>query len=44
MKDSPSDVGFPEVVGKKKAIVTTPEEAAEHRAFVNMHVYRNRII
>ncbi|MBQ1636225.1 MAG: MFS transporter [Bacteroidales bacterium] len=44
MKDSPSDVGFPEVVGKKKAIVTTPEEAAEHRAFVNKHVYRNRII
>ncbi|MBQ4200826.1 MAG: MFS transporter, partial [Bacteroidales bacterium] len=44
MKDSPSDVGFPEVVGKKKAIVTTPEEAAEHRVFVNKHVYRNRII
>ena len=44
MKDSPSDVGFPEVVGKKKAIVTTPEEAAEHKAFVNKHVYRNRII
>lgn len=44
MKDSPSDVGLPEVVGKKKAIVTTPEEAAEHRAFVNQHVFRNRII
>ena len=44
MKDSPSDVGLPEVVGKKKAIVTTPEEAAEHKAFVNKHVYRNRII
>lgn len=44
MKDSPSDVGLPEVVGKKKAIVKTPEEAAEHTAFVNKHVYRNRII
>lgn len=44
MKDSPSDVGLPEVVGKKKAIVTTPEEAAEHRAFVNKHVYGNRVI
>ena len=44
MKDSPSDVGLPEVVGKKKAIVTTPEEAAEHKAFVNKHVYSNRII
>lgn len=44
MKDSPSDVGLPEVVGKKKAIVTTPEEAAEHKAFVNKHVYRNRVI
>ena len=44
MKDSPSDVGLPEVVGKKKAIVTTPEEAAEHKAFVNQHVYRNRVI
>lgn len=44
LKDSPSDVGLPEVVGKKKAVVTTPEEAAEHKAFVNKHVYRNRII
>ncbi len=44
LKDSPSDVGLPEVVGKKKAIVTTPEEAAEHKAFVNKHVYGNRII
>ena len=44
MKDSPSDVGLPEVVGKKKAIVTTPEEAAEHKAFVRKHVYGNRVI
>ena len=43
-KDSPSDVGLPEVVGKKKAIVTTPEEAAEHKAFVRKHVYGNRVI
>lgn len=44
LKDSPSDVGLPEVVGKKKAIVTTPEEAAAHKEFVSRHVYRNRII
>lgn len=44
LKDSPSDVGLPEVVGKKKAIVSTPEEAAEHNAFVKKHVYRNKII
>lgn len=44
LKDSPSDVGLPEVVGKKKAMVTTPEEAAEHKAFVSKHVYRNRVI
>ncbi|MBQ5984369.1 MAG: MFS transporter [Bacteroidales bacterium] len=45
LKDSPSDVGLPEIVGKKKkAIVTTPEEAAEHAAFVRKHVYGNRII
>ena len=43
-KDSPSDDGLPEVVGKKKAIVTTPEESAEHNAFVKKHVYGNRII
>lgn len=44
VKDSPSDVGFPELGGKKKAQVTSPEEAAEHRAFVMKHVYRNRVI
>jgi len=44
LKDSPSDVGFPEVAGKKKAVVSTPEEVAEHKAFVNKHVYRNRVI
>lgn len=44
MKDSPSDVGFEEIVGKKKAIVTTPEESAEYHAFVKKHVYGNRVI
>ncbi len=44
MKDSPSDVGLPEVVGKKKAIVTTDAEKAEHNAYVKKHVYGNRII
>jgi len=44
VKDSPSDLGFPEVVGKKKVIVQTPEEVAEHRAFVSKQVYRNRVI
>lgn len=44
MKDSPSDAGFPEIVGKKKAIVKNAEEAKEHAAFVYKHVYTNRII
>lgn len=44
LKDDPTEVGFEPVVGKKKAIVTTPQEAAEHKAFVNKHVYRNRVI
>lgn len=44
LKDSPSDAGFPEIVGKKKAVVSSPEEIAEHKAFVNKHVYRNRVI
>ncbi|MBQ0081250.1 MAG: MFS transporter [Alistipes sp.] len=44
VKDSPSDAGFPELEGRKKAQVTTPEEAQEHKDFVNKHVYRNRVI
>ena len=44
LKDSPSDVGLPEIVGKKKNQVSTPEEAAEHTAFVKKHVYANRVI
>lgn len=43
-KDSPSDVGLPEVVGEKKAIVQTPEEKAEYKSFVNKYVYKNNII
>lgn len=44
VKDSPSDVGLPEVVGKKKAIVQTPEEKAEYKEFVRRKVYTNRLI
>lgn len=44
MKDSPSDVGLPEVVGKKKAIVQTPEEKAEYKQFVLRRVYKNPVI
>lgn len=44
LKDSPSDVGFPEVVGKKKAVVTNAEEDAAHKAFVKKHVYSNPVI
>jgi len=44
VKDSPSDVGLPEVVGKKKNVVSSPEEIAEHKAFVNRQVYKNKVI
>lgn len=44
LKDSPSDVGLPEVVGKKKVIVKTPEESAEYKAFVRRKVFGNRLI
>lgn len=44
VKDSPSDVGFPEIVGKKKAIVKTPEEKAEYKVFVRKQVYKNPVI
>lgn len=45
LRDCPSDVGLPEVVGDgKKAVVTTPEEAAAHKEYVKKHVYRNRVI
>ena len=44
LKDSPSDVGLPEVVGKKKAMVQSAEDAAEHKAFVRKHVFMNPVI
>lgn len=44
LKDSPTDVGLPEVVGEKKAIVQTEEEKAEYKGFVREYVYRNPII
>lgn len=44
LKDSPTDVGLPEVVGKNKAIVKTPEEKAEYKVFVSRRVYRNPVI
>lgn len=42
--DSPSDVGLPEVVGKKKAIVQSDEDKAEYKVFVKKHVFRNPVI
>ena len=44
LKDSPSDVGLPEVMGEKKVIVRTPEESAEYKAFIRRKVFRNRLI
>ena len=44
MKDSPSDVGLPEVVGEKTKVVKTPQEVAEHKAFVKKQVFANPII
>lgn len=44
IKDSPTDAGFEEVAGGRKEEISTPEQLAEHKAFVNQHVYRSRII
>lgn len=44
LKDSPSDVGLPEVVGDKKTIIRTAEESAEYKAFVRRKVFGNRLI
>jgi len=44
LKDSPSDVGLPEVMGKKNANVRTPEENAEYKAFIRRKVFGNRLI
>ncbi len=43
-KDSPSDVGLPEIMSKKKTIVRTPEESAEYKAFIRRKVFGNRLI
>ena len=42
-KDSPSDVGFEEITGKK-AKVTNAEENDEYKAFIRKQVFGNRII
>jgi len=44
LKDSPSDVGYPEIMGEKKAEVRTPEESAEYKAFIRRKVFGNRLI
>ena len=45
LKNDPTDVGFNPVIGEKKSsAITSPEEIAEHKAFVKKHVYRNRVI
>ena len=44
LKDSPSDVGLPEVMGGKKVIVQTEEEKAEYKAFIRRKVFGNRLI
>lgn len=44
MKDSPSDVGFQEIMGKKKTLVRTAEENAEYKLFVRRKVFRNKLI
>ena len=44
IKNSPSDLGFPEVMGGKKNEVKTPEQKAEYNAFVRRKVFGNRLI
>lgn len=44
VKNSPSEVGLPEVVQKKSATVQTAEEKAEYNAFVRRKVFGNRLI
>ena len=44
LKDSPSDVGLPEIMGEKKAIVRTLEESAEYKAFIRRKVFGNPLI
>ena len=44
MKDSPADVGLPEVAGRKVVSVKTAAEKAAYRSFVREHVFRNPTI
>ena len=44
MKDSPVELGFPEVEGQKVSPVRTPEEKAAYRRFVRVHVLCNPTI
>ena len=44
MKDSPGEVGFPEVEGRRIALVRTPEERNAYRRFVRLHVLANPTI
>ena len=41
MKDSPKDVGLPEIPGRKVSVVRTPEESAAYKQFVKEHVLLN---
>ena len=44
VKNSPSDVGYPEIIGKTKNEVKTPEQQAEYKKFVRRKVFGNRLI
>lgn len=44
VKNSPSDMGFPEIMGGKKNEVKTPEQKAEYNAFIRRKVFGNRLI
>ena len=44
MKDSPKDVGLPEIPGRKVTVVRTKEESAAYKAFVRDHVLKNPYI
>lgn len=44
MKDSPKDVGLPEIPGRKVNVVKTKEESAAYKQFVIDHVLKNPYI
>ena len=44
MKDSPKDVGLPEVAGRKIALVRTAAEKIAYKAFIRRHVLLNPTI